>query len=237
MSHPLGYCSGMNNKYTEIAFILDRSGSMQSCRDAAIAGFNLFLREQQRLEGMVKLTLVLFDDEYLVPIDALPAAEVLPLDDQSYVPRGSTALLDAIGRTVNQLGSRLASLPESDRPGQVIFAILTDGLENSSQNYNWRQIAALIKHQSEKYQWTFLFLGANQDAIATAAQMNIAASNAATYLADTIGVRASTGSLARKVRGAHRTMMEIATPSEREDANAPLSEIVAEEDLKERRSK
>ena len=117
MSHPMRYSLTMNNNHTEIVFVLDRSGSMQSCQEAAIAGFNRFLVEQQQLEGLVKLTLVLFDDEYLVPIDALPAAEVLPLDDETYVPRGSTALLDAIGRAVDDLGARLASSPESDRPG------------------------------------------------------------------------------------------------------------------------
>jgi len=237
MSHPMRYSLTMNNNHTEIVFVLDRSGSMQSCQEAAIAGFNRFLVEQQQLEGRVKLTLVLFDDEYLVPINALPAAEVLPLDDETYVPRGSTALLDAIGRAVDDLGARLASSPESDRPGQVIVAILTDGLENSSQRYTWRQIAALIKQQSEKYRWTFLFLGANQDAIATAAQMNIEASNAATYMADEAGVRAGSESLARKVRGMHRLRMQKASPAECRDAVTPMSDIVAEEDLKERKSK
>jgi hypothetical protein len=109
---------------------------------------------------LAKLTLILFDDEYLAPIDALPVAEILPLDNESYVPRGSTALLDAIGRTIDELGARLASLPEQDRPMQVIVAILTDGLENSSQNYTWQKIADAIKQQSEQYRWTFLFLGA-----------------------------------------------------------------------------
>jgi Mg-chelatase subunit ChlD len=237
MSNPACYIPAMNKNYTEIVFVLDRSGSMQSCQEAAIAGFNRFLVEQQQLEGVVKLTLILFDDEYLMPISALPAAEVLPLDEQTYVPRGSTALLDAIGRSVDELGGRLASLSEADRPGQVVLAILTDGLENSSQTYNWRQIAALIKHQAEKYQWTFLFLGANQDAIATAAQMNIAAANAATYVGDADGLRASSGSLGRKVRALHRVMMETASPAECRDALAPMSQIVTEEDLKERKSK
>ena len=181
----------MKNHYSEIAFVLDRSGSMGSCRDAAIEGFNSFLLEQQQTEGLAKLTLVLFDDEYLVPIDALPVAEILPLNSESYVPRGSTALLDAIGRTIDELGARLAALPEQDRPGQVIVAILTDGMENSSQNYTWQKIARAIKQQTEQYRWTFLFLGANQDAIATAAQMNIAASNAASYVADAAGLHAS----------------------------------------------
>ncbi|MGH8091931.1 MAG: vWA domain-containing protein [Chthoniobacterales bacterium] len=225
----------MKNHYSEIAFVLDRSGSMESCREAAIEGFNCFLQEQQTSEGLAKITLVLFDDEYLVPINALPAAEVLPLNNESYLPRGSTALLDAIGRTIDDLGARLAALPEQDRPGQVIVAILTDGLENSSQSYTWQKIARAIKHQTEQYRWTFLFLGANQDAIATAAQMNIAASNAANYVADAAGLRASSKSLKRKVLGLRRTMSGVASIEEARDAAAPLSDLVHEEDEKERR--
>ena len=224
----------MKNHYSEIAFVLDRSGSMESCREAAIEGFNSFLQEQQRTEGLAKLTLILFDDEYLVPIDALPVAEILPLDNDSYVPRGSTALLDAIGRTIDELGARLASLPEQDRPVHVIVAILTDGLENSSQNYTWQQIADAIKQQSERYRWTFLFLGANQDAIATAAQMNIRAANAAAYVADAAGLHASSKSLARKVRALRRVSMGTASAEECHDAVAPMSGLVAEEDEKER---
>ena len=218
MSDPVCYNGTMNNNYAEIAFVLDRSGSMQSCREAAMNGFNLFLHEQQQAESLVKLTLVLFDDEYLVPINGLPAAEIIPLNDDSYIPRGSTALLDAIGRTIDDLGARLAALPEQDRPGQVIVAILTDGLENSSQSYTWQQIARAIKRQTEQYRWTFLFLGANQDAIATAAQMNIAAANAATYVADAAGLHASGSSLTRKVRGMRRLFAGVASVEEAQDA-------------------
>jgi Mg-chelatase subunit ChlD len=235
MSDPVCYNGAMNNNYAEIAFVLDRSGSMQSCREAAMNGFNLFLHEQQQTESLVKLTLVLFDDEYLVPINGLPVAEIVPLNDDSYVPRGSTALLDAIGRTIDDLGARLAALPEQDRPGQVIVAILTDGLENSSQSYTWQQIARRIKQQTEQYRWTFLFLGANQDAIATAAQMNIAAANAAAYVADAAGLHASSSSLGRKVRGIRRCHEGTATIEELRDASASLSELVREEDEKERR--
>src|SRR4030095_14107165 len=127
--------------------------SMESCREATIGGFNSFLQEQQRTEGLARLTLILFNDEYLAPIDALPVAEILPLNDDSYVPRGSTALLDAIGRTIDELGARLAALPGADRPGQVIVAIQTDGLENSSQNCTWQEIARVIKQQAEQYRW------------------------------------------------------------------------------------
>ena len=225
----------MNKNYTEIAFVLDRSGSMESSREAAIAGFNFFLGEQQAGRGLIKLTLVLFDDEYLVPINALPVAEILPLNIDTYVPRGTTALLDAIGRTINELGARLAALPRNDRPGQVIVAILTDGLENSSQTCTWQHIAGVIKHQTEQYRWTFLFLGANQDAIATAAQMNIAAVNASSYVADPAGLRAASRSLSRKLRGLRRICQGNASVAEAVDAAAPLSDLIAEEDEKERR--
>ena len=126
------------------------------------------------------------------------------------------------------------SAPDSPRcrsrivPGQVIVAILTDGLENSSQNYTWQQIARAIKQQTEQYRWTFLFLGANQDAIATAAQMNIAAANAATYVADAAGLHASGSSLTRKVRGMRRLFAGVASVEEARDAAAPLSDLVHE---------
>ncbi len=224
----------MNNNYTEIAVVLDRSGSMQGCREAAMNGFNLFLHEQQKFEGLIKLTLVLFDDEYLVPIKGLPVAEIVPLNEESYVPRGSTALLDAIGRTVDEMGARFSALPKPDRPSRVVVAILTDGLENSSQQYKWRDVARLIKQQTEQYRWTFLFLGANQDAIATAAQMNIASANAATYVADTAGLHASSRSLSRKMHGMFRVEDGNPTLDEARDAAAPLSQLVTEEDQKER---
>ncbi len=189
----------MNPNLVEIAFVLDRSGSMSSLREQAIAGFNRFLADQARQPGEARLTLVLFDDEYLVLCDATPLREVASLNAATYVPRNSTALLDAIGRTIDQLGRRLASTPESERPGQVIVAILTDGLENASTHYSWPDIAARIRHQQEKYHWRFLFLGANQDAIATAARMNIAAADAATFRACDKGVDASTRAVTRRI--------------------------------------
>jgi hypothetical protein len=224
----------MNKNYTEIAFILDRSGSMADCRDAAIEGFNRFLREQQQTEGLAKLTLVLFDDEYLVPVQSLPVQEVLGLNTETYVPRNCTALLDAIGTTIQDLGGRLSAMAEKDRPGQVIVTILTDGLENASQKFTWKDVGAMIKAQTETYKWTFLFLGANQDAIATAAQISIAAGNAATYAADSVGSRSSHRSLSRKTSAMRKMSMGTATPQEEADAAAPMSKIVMEEDQKER---
>jgi len=222
-----------NAHYTEIAFILDRSGSMNSCQQAAIDGFNRFLADQQQIEGLAKLTLVLFDDEYFVPISSIPVQEIVPLTDDTYQPQGCTAL-DTIGKTVDDLGLRLGALAEKDRPGQVIVAILTDGLENASQRFTWKEIAGKIKHQTDTYKWIFLFLGANQDAIATASNLSIAANNAANYVADAIGSKASQAAFSRKTRALRRSSMDIASVSEKLDAAASLTDIVSEEDRKSR---
>ena len=225
-----------NAHYSEIAFVLDRSGSMKSCQQAAMEGFNQFLADQQKTDGLAKLTLVLFDDEYLVPISSIPVEEVVSLTDDTYQPRGCTALLDAIGQTIDDLGQRLAALAEQDRPGQVIVAILTDGLENASQRFTWKEIAGKIKHQTDTYKWIFLFLGANQDAIATAANLSIAANNAADYVADAAGSKAGQAAFSRKISALRRASMDIASVSERLDAEAPLTQIVSEEDRKTRES-
>lgn len=226
----------MNPHLTEVAFILDRSGSMQSVTEQAIAGFNHFLAEQQRAPGQARLTLVLFDDEYLLHADALSIAEVMPLDTTTYVPRASTALLDAIGRTIDDLGKRLAATPEADRPAKVIVTILTDGEENASTRYAWRDISKRVRHQTDKYGWEFLFLGANQDAIATAAQMSIAAHNSATYAADGVGTMSGTAALARKSRAIRSSARPSAPPSAAEAADlaASMSELLREEDQQRR---
>lgn len=222
----------MNDHLTEIAFILDRSGSMQSMVEPAIAGFNAFLRDQQQAEGDARLTLVLFDDQYLVPCASLPVAEVVELDTTTFVPRGGTALLDAIGRTIDELGARLAAQPEPERPGQVVVAILTDGEENSSRRFDWPAISGKIRHQEKCYAWRFLFLGANQDAIATAARMGVAAADSATFADDAAGFSSSAKAISRKVR-AYRGSK--ARPlDELPDLARPVSDILREEDDLER---
>jgi hypothetical protein len=112
---------------------------------------------------------------------------VSPLDSHSYVPHGTTALLDAIGRTINTLGERLDRAPEPERPGNVIVAILTDGLENASQEFKRKEIFKMIKHQGEVYSWEFVFLGAKQDAISTGAKMGIPIANAVTFSEAPVG--------------------------------------------------
>jgi uncharacterized protein YegL len=234
----MAYYSSMKKNLTEIAFILDRSGSMQTVAHAAISGFNDFLRDQQAAPGLARLTLVLFDDEYLVPVDNIPVQEVVRLNSDTYIPRNSTALLDAIGETIDRIGNRLEQTAEDDRPGKVIVPILTDGLENSSLRFTWKDIAAKIRHQTDVYQWEFLFLGANQDAIATAANLNIAARNSATYVADGVGTRSTAKGISRKTTALRaRAGGAAMSASLAADADAPLGDIVSEEDRKERGEK
>jgi hypothetical protein len=155
----------MRQDLTEIVMIVDRSGSMQPLCDDAIGGFNTFLADQQKQPGAANLTLVLFDDKYEVPVDAESIQEVAPLNHDTYVPRGSTALFDAMGKTINQVGLRLANMQEQDRPGKVIVVTITDGQENASQEFNKAKISEMVKHQEEKYGWKFLFLSSDMAAM------------------------------------------------------------------------
>ena len=215
---------------TEIAFVLDRSGSMQTHAAAAIGGFNEFLADQQQVAGMGRLTLVLFDDVIETPVAHIPLCEAVPLDERTYTTRGCTALLDAIGLTIESFDRWIEATPPAARPAQVVFAIFTDGLENASSRYAWKQLAALIKERQEKHGWQFLFLGANQDAIATAAQMNIHAGNAATATCSEKGVRGSSRAFSRKTKALRESLVagEFGAPGG--DLHRPMEEILREEE-------
>lgn len=219
----------MNKDLTEIAYILDRSGSMQNMVEPAIAGFNQFIQEQIAATGFAHITLVLFDDEYLVTHQSVPVEEVPKLDTTTYVPRGMTALLDAIGKTIVNLGKRLAAIPEAERPGQVIVAIFTDGAENVSTEFDIKKISSMIKHQREKYNWKFLFLAANQDAIATATKMGIDRKFSSAVSHSGRGVYASSASISRTI-----SSMRHFSSTGQEDANYGLDmqDIVSEEEAK-----
>jgi hypothetical protein len=185
--------------YTEIACVVDRSGSMQHIASDAIGGFNSFLKAQKEHPGEARLTLVLFDHEYQVLHTGVDIRLVPPLDTSTYVPRGTTALLDAIGRTIDDVGVRLGGMPESERPDKVIMAILTDGLENASKDYTYERVSEMIRHQSGKYNWEFVFLAANQDAMASAARISIAAQDAYSFAATGEGVQVAYATLSSEV--------------------------------------
>jgi len=163
----------MNRELAEIVCIIDRSGSMEAIRSDAIGGFNAFLREQKKRPGSAHLTLVLFDDQSDVVLDGVPLGEVLELTEETYVPRGMTALLDAVGRTVDSVSIRLGETAQHDRPDTVIFAILTDGMENASREYTRDRVFHKISSHTKNNGWEFIFLAANQDAIETGESMGI----------------------------------------------------------------
>lgn len=165
---------------TEIVCIIDRSGSMESIQDDAIGGFNTFLETQKTQQGEALMTLILFDHDMITLYEGLPLASVAPLTGESYVPRGHTALFDAVCWTIDGVGRRLARTPEQERPDQVVVVILTDGEENSSK-CSQRDVYKRIKHQREIYSWEFLFLGANIDAEQFAESIAIARSKAFTF--------------------------------------------------------
>ncbi len=217
---------------TEIALILDRSGSMESIRQSTIEAFNSFLRDQQSAPGETRFSLTLFDTEFETRHSSVPISTIPNLNTDTYLPGGSTALLDAIGETIDNLGAKLAALPEAERPGHVTVAILTDGEENSSRRFTWHQVADRIKHQTEKYSWEFLFLGAGPDAIATAGRMNIHAGNSSSFMADNQGIHASIGGISRKVRASRSVKSGTATQEVQREYAASLADLVAEEDAK-----
>jgi hypothetical protein len=226
----------VNPNLTEILVILDRSGSMKPIAKSTIESFNQFVADQAKEPGDARLTLLLFNDCLATPCVSLPIAEVVPLNDQTYIPQGSTALLDAMGQGIDGLGQRLAAMPEAERPGTVIVATLTDGEENSSTRFTWADIQQRITHQTEAYCWNFLFLGANQDAIATASRIGIQAHNASGWVADAHGMEASREALSRKMRAMRKMQTpDQLTPVELGDIRLSFSAMVEEEDEKRRK--
>lgn len=199
----------MKDNYTHITMILDRSGSMQSVRSDVVGGFNQFLAEQKAVPGDCTVTLVQFDDQgpYDILRDCTPIKDVEPLGNE-YLPRGMTPLYDAVGRGIVNTGERLANMPEHDRPAKVVFVTITDGLENSSREYNAAKVAAMTKEQQEKYGWQFVYLGANQDALAEGAKVGVVQDCAANYSEEkTSGaIRATSSNLASYRTGEKKDM-------------------------------
>lgn len=171
----------MNANYTHVLYILDRSGSMAPVKPDVIGGFNQFLAEQQAAPGKCSVTLVQFDDQYEESFSFREVKKARPLADTDYVPRGFTALYDAVGKAVTSEGERLASLPEDERPARVIVVIHTDGQENSSKEFTAAQARSMITHQQEKYSWVVTFLGADLSVAKQAQNLGVAAGLSGAY--------------------------------------------------------
>jgi uncharacterized protein YegL len=173
----------MRKGHTELICILDRSGSMHSIKEDAIGGFNSFLESQRNVPGTASVTLVLFDDVYEKIYNNVDLSVVNNLTEETFQPRGTTALLDAIGKTINSVGERLNNTAENDRPEKVMICILTDGYENCSHEFTKERISEMISHQRNVYSWEFAFLAANQDAFTTADSLNISKQYTSNFVA------------------------------------------------------
>jgi hypothetical protein len=178
----------MRPDLTDITLVIDRSGSMDAIASDTIGAVNRFLDDQKSVSGDCWLTLVLFDHEYTPVHRAVPIRSVPELTSETYIPRGNTALLDAMGRAIVETGERLAAMSEANRPGKVIFAVITDGLENASQEYAPDKVFAMVREQQERYSWQIVYLGANQDAIRVGRAMGVSPANNLSYAASPAGM-------------------------------------------------
>ena len=194
----------MKSGYTHISAIIDRSGSMASIKTDTEGGFNSFLTAQKALPGEATISLTTFDTYVetvyrMKPIQEVPAFTL--------IPRGMTALLDAVGMTIRSLGEKLAAMDESDRPEKVIIVIVTDGEENNSQEFTFDAIKQLITQQTETYKWEFVFLGANQDAIQVGGRLGVPKGKSMSYACSSRGIGSTYDSMTGKV-----TRMRSAAP-------------------------
>lgn len=179
----------MKKNLTEVVFILDRSGSMSGLESDTIGGFNGMLKKQKAEEGEANVTTVLFDDKLEMLHKRVDIKDIKEMTDKDYYVRGCTALLDAIGISINYMFNVQKSLNDEEKADNVLFIITTDGYENSSTEYSYKKIKEMINNQKEKYNWQFLFLGANIDAVSTAAKFGISEDFASNYIADEKGTK------------------------------------------------
>jgi len=176
---------------TFITMVLDRSGSMGIIKSSTIEGVNSFIAKQREVEGECKFTLWQFDDLHEKTFFAEDIKKVPYLDDTTFVPRGWTALHDAICLAVDETGLYLDGLSAEEKPDAVLFVIVTDGFENASKEFNSDAVKQRIQHQTEKYSWDFSYLGANQDAVVTGAKMGFAMNKSMTFAANRTGSTAA----------------------------------------------
>ena len=172
---------------TELIFLLDRSGSMSGLEKDTIGGFNGLIKKQIAEPGQTWVTTVLFDDKFELLYEGKEAKNV-QISAKEYFVRGSTALLDAIGNTINIVNKRLDSLEKEENPDNVLFIITTDGYENSSKEFSKDKIREMIEHQTKGHNWEFMYLGANIDTVSEAREIGICAKNAIDFVADKSGI-------------------------------------------------
>lgn len=179
----------MKTNLTELVFVLDRSGSMSGLEDDTIGGFNSMLEKQQALDDPCLVTTILFDHEYFTLHNRVDIHKIASLTRKDYEPRGSTALLDALGKSIQDTIKTQKFALAHDRAEKVLFVVITDGYENSSRYFNAEEIKHLVEKQQFIYDWEFIFLGANIDAISTAAKLGFHKRNVSDFVPDGAGVQ------------------------------------------------
>ena len=179
----------MKNNITELVFIFDRSGSMAGLESDAICGFNAMIEQHKKQDGGCYVSTILFDDESEVLHDRVKLGDIHKMTDNDYTVRGCTALIDAIGGAIHHIGNIHKYARPEDVPEHTMFVITTDGQENASHKYTSEQVKKMIERQKEKYGWEFLFIGANIDAVETAARYGIDKDRAVNYNADSRGTQ------------------------------------------------
>lgn len=177
----------MKKGLSEIIFILDASGSMTNLAADTIGSFNSLIEEQKKDPGETYITTVLFNNYHNVLHNHISVKDVEPITQKDYLTFGTTALLDTVGKTIDNIGERLFNTDECERPEKIIFVIITDGLENASKEYSKSKVKEMIEHQQNKYSWTFMFLGANMDAVSEGSSLGIDSNYSKTYTASSIG--------------------------------------------------
>lgn len=177
----------MNNNTTELVFILDKSGSMSGLEEDTIGGFNALLEKQKKEEGKTYVTTVMFNNRPTFVHDNENLMSIKPLTSEDYRVGGSTALLDAIGETINKVSNRIMVM-DREKPSKVLCVITTDGLENSSREYSYARIKELVEAKT-KEGWEFIFLGANIDSFSVATSLGIKRSNTSNYVSDSDGTK------------------------------------------------
>lgn len=173
--------------FTSINVIIDASGSMQHLQFDTIGSFNTFLDEQKAFPGEAALSLCSFNTSTNLIHDFVKLGGVPSLDAKTYAPSGGTALLDAIGSTIESVGTKLAAMDESERPSKVLFLVITDGHENSSRSFSPEKIKEMVQHQKDVYSWEFVFMGANIDAITAGQNLGVSTRNTLNYVPTAAG--------------------------------------------------
>ena len=179
----------MKKNVTELVFILDKSGSMAGLEADTIGGYNAMLSKQKKAEGEAIVTTALFNQHYDLLHDRINIKGISPITEEDYEVGGTTALLDAIGFTIQKIVNVQKRTSDEERAEKVLFVITTDGMENASHEFTADKIKKMVQHQKEMYGWEFLFLGANIDAVTTAARFGIEEDFAVDYHADEVGTQ------------------------------------------------